>query len=270
MGSGFIAGPIADVDGEAGRLLVRGVPIDAWRVGARARQLATTVLGAGRARIRRVMAFTRGDHVCALYSTTAELAREVASFLAEGLTRRERCWYGAAGNEMDAVRAALEQRGIDVAAETRRQALMLLAGEGAYVAHGRFNAESTLQVFNDAIEQVYTDGFTGFRAAADMSWALECEDGAHHVIVYEALLRTLFANCRAIGLCLYDRTRMPLPLLNGVLHTHPVAGLGGHYGPNPFYDPGVTEMVEAGGDSVLRKVAQLDARAQRQAAVGDA
>ena len=42
-----------------------------------------------------------------------------------------------------------------------------------YVIHGGFEAEATLKIFNDAIEQAYRDGFTGFRAAAEMSWALE-------------------------------------------------------------------------------------------------
>ena len=46
----------------------------------------------------------RGDHICALYSTAAELARTVARFLAEGLSRHERCWYVASGDEGEAVR----------------------------------------------------------------------------------------------------------------------------------------------------------------------
>jgi hypothetical protein len=57
-----------------------------------------------------------------------------------------------------------------------------------------------------------------------MSWALDCEDGPQQAIVYEALLRSLFANCRAIGLCLYNRKRMPPDVINGALATHPVAG----------------------------------------------
>jgi hypothetical protein len=48
---------------------------------------------------RSVMSFKRGDHVCAIYSTTEELAREVASFLAEGLRKHERCWYVGDGAE---------------------------------------------------------------------------------------------------------------------------------------------------------------------------
>ena len=200
----------------------------------------------------------RGDHVCAVYSTTAELTREVAGFVAEGFRNRERCWYVGAGNEMDSLRAALLTLGVDVAAETRRDALRLIAGDAAYVVHGRFNPEATIQIFNDAIEQAYTDGFTGFRAAAEMSWALECEDGAHQVIVYEALLKSLFGSCRATGLCLYDRKRMPLEVINGALATHPVAGSQGHYAVNPFYDPNTTRIAAVDHADVLKRLAELD------------
>ena len=206
------------------------------------------------------MHFNRGDHVCAIYSTTAELAREVASFIADGLGGNERCWYVGSGHETDAVRAALHARGIDVAAETERGALQLISGSGAYVIRGNFDPEATLRIFNDAIEQAYDDGFTGFRAAAEMSWALECEDGAHQVIVYEALLKSLFATCRAIGLCLYDRHRMPLPILDGALRTHPVAGVRGAYSPNPFYVPDAKPVLAVDEGDVLRRVAQLERR----------
>jgi two-component system, chemotaxis family, sensor kinase Cph1 len=204
------------------------------------------------------MPFHHGDHVCAIYSTTAELARQVASFLAEGLRSRERCWYVAAGDETDAVRSALRKLGIDVKAETRRDALKLVSGDGAYTIHGTFNPEGTIRIFNDLIEQAYTDGFAGFRAAANMSWALEADDAAHQVIAYEALLKSLFASCRAIGLCLYNRKRMPLAVINGALATHPVAGSQGHYRPNPFYDPHTTGIAAVGDTEVLERLAQLD------------
>ena len=204
------------------------------------------------------MPFKRGDHVCAIYSTTAELTREVADFLAEGLRNRERSWYVGTGKEMDVLREALGRRGIDVAAETQRKALQLIAGDAAYIVHGRFNPEVTLQIFNDAIEQAYTEGFTGFRAAAEMSWALDCTDGPHQVIVYEALLKSLFANSRAIGLCLYDRTRMPLEVLNGALLTHPIAGARGHYRANRFYDPAATRSTSIESADVLLKLAGLE------------
>ena len=54
------------------------------------------------------MRFNRGDHICVIYSTTAELAQTVAGFLADGLRSRERCWYVAAANETDAIQAELQ------------------------------------------------------------------------------------------------------------------------------------------------------------------
>jgi hypothetical protein len=204
------------------------------------------------------MPFKRGDHVCAIYSTTEELAREVARFLAEGLRSRERSWYVGSGDEMDSVRGELRRLGVDVPAETRRKTLQLISGDAAYIVHGTFNPETTIQVFNDAIEQAYTDGFTGFRAAAEMSWALDCTDGAHQVIVYEALLKSLFANCRAIGFCLYDRRRMPLDVINGALLTHPIAGTHGRYSANRFYDPAIAGGTAADPTEVIGRLAQLD------------
>ena len=159
---------------------------------------------------------------------------------------------------MDSLREKLRKLGIDVAAETKRKALQLISGDAAYIVHGTFNPEATLQIFNDAIEQAYTDGFTGFRAAAEMSWALDCADGSHQVIVYEALLKSLFASCRAIGFCLYDRKRMPLEVINGALLTHPIVGAHGHYSANQFYDPATTRPTSIEPAEVLGKLARLD------------
>jgi two-component system, chemotaxis family, sensor kinase Cph1 len=204
------------------------------------------------------MGFQRGDHACAIYSTPAELARVVAEFLDEGLRNRERCWYVGEEHEMDSVRAALSRSGTDPAEASRRGALKLISGDGAYVVRGAFDPEVTLQIFNDAIEQAYTDGFVGFRAAAEMSWVLDCPDGAHQVIVYEALLKSLFDSCRAVGLCLYDRQRMPLGVINGALATHPIVVSSGHFERNPFYDRAVVGSSPVEDVQVLSKLKQLD------------
>ena len=202
----------------------------------------------------------RGDHICAIYSTAAELARTVARFLAEGLSHHERCWYVASGDEGQTIRAFLEALDVDVEAEIARGALNFISADEAYVIHGAFDPVATTQVFNDAIEQAYSDGFTGFRAAAEMSWVLQHEDRMHLLIVYEALLRSLFATCRAIGLCLYDRHRMPLDVINGALQTHPctVTSASGGCRTNPFYDSAVDRLLPADEATVMAKLKELE------------
>ena len=68
--------------------------------------------------------------------------------------------------------------------------------------HAGFDPEQTMRVFSNAIEESLNDGFKGFRAAAEMSWALDIDNGGELLVVYEALLRVLFSTARAIGLCM--------------------------------------------------------------------
>jgi hypothetical protein len=202
-----------------------------------------------------------GDHVCAMFEGDHELAEIVADFLAEGLRKSERCWYLPAAGNPDAVRAALAARHIDTAQAIERGALHMPSSGAAYQVRGDFDPEDTMVVFSHAIEDALSAGFNGFRAAADMSWALDLQGGAERLITYEALLRSLFSSARATGLCLYDRNRMPLDVIDGALATHPVIRLGNTYSRNTFYDPAVQSLGHADGATVRAKLTQLGFRA---------
>lgn len=188
------------------------------------------------------MLLNPGDHVCAIYSGDDELAQIVGEFLAEGLRKSERCWYLPAADDPSAVRAALAERGVDQGRAVERGALSILSPNAAYGVRGDFDPEETLVVFSHAIEQALSDGFNGFRAAANMSWALDLDGGAERVITYEALLRSLFSSARATGLCLYDRRRMPVAVIDGALATHPIVRADGSYSRNNLYDPTVKSL----------------------------
>ena len=183
-----------------------------------------------------------GDHICSVYDTDDQLVETVAGFLAEGLTRGERCWYVPSGGETNAIRSAMTRLGVDVATESTRSALHLLDSNDTYTVHGGFDPEQTMRVFSEAIEQALTDGFKGLRAAAEMSWALEIDDGGEALIAYESLLRMLFSTAPATGLCLYDKRRMPTALVHGALLTHPIVAVPGIFMANGAYDPSVTAL----------------------------
>jgi hypothetical protein len=140
-----------------------------------------------------------GDHVCSVYDTDEQLVATVAGFLADGHPRGtmlvrppRRRGFG------DPIRH--RGRGIDVAAALRRTALNLLDSNETYTVYAGFDPEETMRVCNNAIEESLNDGFKGFRAAAEMSWALDVDIGRESLVAYEALLRVLFSTARATGL----------------------------------------------------------------------
>jgi hypothetical protein len=200
------------------------------------------------------MLLNPGDHVCAIYDGHDELAHVVGDFLAEGLRKSERCWYLPASDDPAAVRAALKKRSIDTTRAVERGALSILSSTAAYSVRGDFDPEETLAVFSGAIEQALADGFNGFRAAANMSWALDLDGGAERLITYEALLRSLFSSARATGLCLYDRHRMPLAVIDGALCTHPIVRVGDAYCQNTFYDSDVRSLRAVDAASVTSRL----------------
>jgi hypothetical protein len=113
-------------------------------------------------------------------------------------------------------------------------------------------------VFSNAIEQALSDGFNGFRAVANMSWALDLAGGAERLFTYEVLLRSLFSSARATGLCLYDRRRMPLSVIDGALSTHPVVRTNGTYRVNTFYNPDVRSLRATDPAAVASRLAQIE------------
>lgn len=204
------------------------------------------------------MVLKPGDHICAIYSSDDELAEIVGEFLAEGIRKAERCWYLPASDDPGAVRAALRAHKVDTRRTEDRGALSILSSNAAYSVRGDFDPEETMVVFSNAIEQALSDGFNGFRAAANMSWALDLADGPERLITYEALLRSLFSSARATGLCLYDQNRMPLAVIDGALSTHPVIRARDSYARNAFYDVTVQSLCATDPTAVHSKLEQLN------------
>ena len=88
-----------------------------------------------------------------------------------------------------------------------------------------------------AADSALTDGFTGLRAAGDMSWLLDEAPGSERAVEYEAMMNEFYGNSRALGLCLYDRQRLHPLALESALRTHPAVMIGDQCSrDNPFYE----------------------------------
>ena len=181
--------------------------------------------------------FRQGDHVCALYTTEQEHFRIAAAYVREGLRNGEQCLYvGSSDATLQRFNAALKRLGVDAGAMMKRGALIEATHANAHLVDGYFDCERMLGVLNDGVERALNAGFQGLRTCGDMSWLLEDAAGSDQAVEYEALLNQFFAGVRGLGMCLYDRGRLPAAWIDHGLATHSTVTLTGCRVANPFYE----------------------------------
>ena len=70
-----------------------------------------------------------------------------------------------------------------------------------------------------------------------MSWLFDEPSATEQVAAYEALLNQFFHGVRAAGMCLYDRRRLPVEMIDHAFATHSTAIVNGQHQANPLYQP---------------------------------
>jgi hypothetical protein len=182
------------------------------------------------------MEFRQGQHICTVYDTREEQLAVAAAYVADGLAEHERCLYAAESLEALAnFRRALSAHDVDVVAEEFSGALLLLTTDSTHLEGGSFDTERMLRMLNEAVEAALDAGFRGLRTCGDMSWLLWGAPGSEHVLEYEALLNQFFPTVRALGMCQYDRAKLPANIIDGALATHPCVVVDNRLRPNPSY-----------------------------------
>jgi len=94
-----------------------------------------------------------------------------------------------------------------------------------------------------------------------MTWLLDEAPGSHEIVEYEALLNHFYSSNRALGLCQYNRNRLPAKVLDTCLATHRhIRVEGPMILENPFYELSEDAMtIPRDGDGVDDRIAQIDA-----------
>src|SRR6266550_787840 len=88
------------------------------------------------------------DHVCSIYENVDEHFAVAIPFIRIGLERGEKCIYIADDGTEAVVREAMRADGIDVAAATAADGLLLATKEAAYLKHGSFDPDRMLTFWN--------------------------------------------------------------------------------------------------------------------------
>ncbi|MBB2942531.1 anti-anti-sigma regulatory factor [Actinoplanes lutulentus] len=158
-----------------------------------------------------------GDHACLVAGDEPSLTRSVAAYVRAGLRARHRVVYLGHGEQ---VAAELSAQGVDVRSARAAGRLQITPAAGEYVHGGGFDVDGTVDHWRGEAERARAEGFHGFRAFGDMSWAARTGRAAF-MPLYEARVNRLFAEGFAMGVCLYDRRLFGVAEMRDIIRAHP-------------------------------------------------
>jgi two-component system, chemotaxis family, sensor kinase Cph1 len=167
-----------------------------------------------------------GDHAALFYHTRAEQLSIVIPFIAIGLERNERCMYIAEDNSIDLLCRKLQEAGVDVQKAQQKNALRVLTKHETYLKHGVFEPDKMIGDLCNEVQSSVDMGFTGLRAAGELSWALDLPSALMQIVEYEEELEEHFYS-KFAALCQYDESRYPGHIIQKMKSLHPVTVCGG-------------------------------------------
>jgi len=198
-----------------------------------------------------------GDHAALFYKSRAEQFAAIVPFMAIGLKRGERCLYIADDNSVAMVINELEKGGVDVDGAQKSGALTISTKQHTYLRHGIFEPSKMTDDLCDEVKESLRLGYTAFRAAGEMTWALSLPSALARLAEYEMRLHAAFPR-QFCGLCQYNERGFSERAIADMIRIHPVVVARGKVLQNRFYQPGATvetllqdlitvdEVVEAG------------------------
>lgn len=158
-------------------------------------------------------------HKCLIYDGgPAEQLPVIVPLLMDGLQENWRCLYLGSPDMVEMVRSALIAKGIDVASETRRGA-MIFSSDRSHLDDG-FEPSMMIRLLSELIDDAVRDGFHGLCATGDMRWELGSDENFQKLTQYEALLEKLFRTKPLKGVCQYNRRSVPAQAVKDALETH--------------------------------------------------
>ena len=172
--------------------------------------------------------FKRGDHICLFYRDEKMLVQTLAAYLAAGLNKGERCFCAQKPHLIPRILKALELLDVNVDGCVASGALEIHTEDEVYFPEGKFEPQIMIDMLERSIQEAVAAGFTGFRTAGEMSWALQdtrCQDGncCDQLLNYEKLVQAAYPGKPAIGICQYPLGRFPSSVIASVLDAHRMA-----------------------------------------------
>ncbi len=165
--------------------------------------------------------FRHGDHICVFYRSEGSLREVLTPYIAEGLRCGQKCFCAQKPHVGGQLLNDLRFIGVNTTDAIRRGALEIHTEDEAYFRNRRFEPQAMIDMLARSMKEALEMGFTGFRTAGEMSWAVEGRDNCcDQMIEYEQLVEEFFPGKAAIGICQYNTSAFPLEILEKVIDAH--------------------------------------------------
>jgi hypothetical protein len=164
--------------------------------------------------------FRHGDHLCVFYRSVDSLMQVLSPYIAEGLRNGERCFCVQQDEVVKRLEYDLRFIGVDMDEAVKRGALEFRSVQDAYMPNGHFEPQAMMELLIRSIEDSVERGFTGFRSAGDLSWAVEGRDQCSQIVGYEKMVEECFPCKPAIGMCQYPIESFRPEVLESLLALH--------------------------------------------------
>ncbi|MGI5478774.1 MEDS domain-containing protein [Streptomyces lavendofoliae] len=160
-------------------------------------------------------------HTAAIFSTDAEWADHLVTFVRAGLERGEQVQYFADVTEPGQVMRTLMDRGVDAASAARRGQFVVTTAAETYLTGGRFDPDAMVELWRVAVESAASQGHRALRAIGEMSWAVRDIAGADRLLEYELRIhQEVFERLPLTASCFYDQRVVPHDALEVLAGAH--------------------------------------------------
>ena len=190
-----------------------------------------------------------GAHVCHFHSGPVELLEVTVPFIAEGLSRDERCvWAVAPPLSVEEARNALRQVVPDLDRHEKQGSLDIRSYREFYLRNGgSFDPQAMMAGWQPFLEQTLSEGYQGLRGTGSAAWL--SNDDWKAFSEYERMLDATLVGHHVKALCSYDGTALaPLELVEAAsAHSLSIARRGGDFEIIPTAQGRSTTASVAGG-----------------------
>jgi hypothetical protein len=177
-------------------------------------------------------------HICAFFHSMDEHYRVLRPFIRDGFDKGDKTFHLVEPERREEHLKQLADAGIDVDGAMDSGQLEVHPWQDGPLQGDRFDQDTWLKGFEDALQSGPASGYARTRFLAQMEWALQDLPGLDEFLEFETRVNYVVPNYDDPVICSYDLSRFPASTVMLALRTHPVVIIGGLMQENPFYvDP---------------------------------